>query len=172
MLIRESAIDTYLKYDQTLPVDNCIGFLRFENTPEDVKYLIDIWPYAHGGNYIRSNDMHINGMNYFSLANPHQACYLLTKQKLNFVIENTTFEYPDLNGFIIESSSSSLFTDWEAGPSGLLKKVYPKDKQDLEKLLIHHTPDCHVNEPGATMSPQKLRAVTATFNSLTSDLLL
>lgn len=170
ILVQEIVIDTYLKYDKVLPMDHCVGFLRYENTPENLKYYIDIWPHAHGGGYIRSRNIAINGKEYFSFANPHQACFLLTKEKLKYVIENTDFNFTDLNGLGIESAASSVFSDWEYGPRGILKKVYPKNREDLEKLQVHHTPDCHVNEPGVNTDPITYRNTSATLDSLTKDL--
>ena len=148
ILIKESAIDTYLKYDKILPIHNCLGFLRFENTPQDVKYFIDLWLNTPGYNYIKSQNIEIGNNRYFSLTNPHQACYLLSREKLNYVIDNTEFDFINLNGLGVESSSSTLFSDWSLGPRGIIQKVYPVDRDDLQNLLIHHTPDCHVNAPG------------------------
>jgi len=169
ILIKEAVIDTYLKYDKVLPIGYCAGFLRYEDTPEDMKYYIDIWPHAHGGGYIKSHNTVVNGREYFVLTNPHQACYLLTKEKLNYVINNTQYNFHELNGLGIESAASTVFSDWSYSPTGIIKKVYPKNKQDLENLQVHHTPDCHVNEPGVNTDPLTYRNTSATLDILIRD---
>jgi hypothetical protein len=42
MLIQEHCIDIFLKYDKLLLIDHCLGFIRYENTPEGIPYLIDL----------------------------------------------------------------------------------------------------------------------------------
>jgi hypothetical protein len=169
MLIRESAIDTYLEHDKTLPTDTCIGFIRYENTPENLKYLIDLWSIP-GYNYIRNNNILIQDRKYFSVTNVHQACYLLTKEKLQYVIDNTDYDYRNLNGLGVETSSSGIFADWEYGPRGVMQKVMPIDIEDLANCLIHHMPDCHCNAPGVNADPITFRSTTITEEQLFLDL--
>jgi len=169
MLIKESAIDIYLKYDKTLPINTCIGFIRYENTPEDLKYLIDLW-LIPGYNYIQSSSIVIQDHKYFSVTNVHQACYLLTKEKLQYVIDNTHYDFDNLNGLGVETSSSGIFADWEYGPGGAMQKVMPMDAEDLVNCLIHHMPDCHCNAPGVNATPEVFRSTTVTLDRLITDL--
>lgn len=171
ILIKECAIDTYLAYDSLLPSDYCIGFLRYETTSENVLYLIDSWLNIPGYSYISSKCLNIDGRNYFSLSNPHQGCYVLTKAKLQHVINNSQFSFNSLNGLGVESASSTIFHDWSLGPRGIMKKVYPTSEQELTTLLIHHTPDCHVNPPGVYgINPFKYRNDSVTLDKLFLDL--
>jgi hypothetical protein len=170
MVIEESSIDTYLKYDKQLPIDYCLGFIRYENTPENTKYLIDLWKNISGYNYISNLDLEIQNTKYFTTTNVHQACYLLTKQKLLYIINNTEYNYSDLGTLGVESSSSSIFSSWPLGPRGIINKVLPINKNDLLNCLIHHSADCHCNPPGVNSTPEVFRSNTITINELLSDL--
>lgn len=169
MLIKESAIDTYLKYDKTLPLNTCVGFIRYENTPEDLKYLIDLW-LIPGYNYIRNNNITIQDHSYFSVTNVHQACYLLTKEKLQYIIDNTQYDFDNLNGLGVETASSGIFADWEYGPAGVVQKVIPLNAEDIANCLVHHMPDCHCNAPGVNAAPEVFRSNTVTLDRLITDL--
>ena len=170
MLIKEAVIDTYLKYDKALPIDTCLGFIRYENTPEDIKYLIDLWLNIPGYSYIKNNKVMVNDKQYFTLTNVHQACYLLTREKLQYIISNTQYDFDNLNGLGVETSSSGIFRDWEYGPTGIIQKVLPLDVIDLRNCFIHHMPDCHCNTPGVNATPEVFRSNTVTLNKLFEDL--
>lgn len=166
MMIKEHCIDTFLKYDTQLPIDHCLGFIRYENTPEGIEYLIDLWKNIAGYNYIRDHNININDINYFSLTNVHQACYILTKDKLKHVIKNTNFNIESLEGNGPELSSSGIFKYWPIGPAGIINKVLPLNRIDLEKCFIHHMADCHCNPPGVNTDH-----VTFRNNTISKDLL-
>jgi len=166
MLIREQCIDTFLRYDKLLPHDYCLGFIRYENTPEGVQYLIDLWKNIPSYDYIRNYNININDVNYFSLTNVHQACYILTKDKLKYVIENTDFNITTLNGNGPELASSGIFNDWPIGPAGIINKVLPLNKIDLENCFIHHMANCHCNYPGVNSDH-----ITFRNNTITKDLI-
>lgn len=170
MMIKEHCIDTFLKYDKQLPIDHCLGFIRYENTPEGISYLIDLWKNLAGYNYIRDYNININNINYFSLTNVHQACYVLTKDKLKYVIENTNFNIDTLNDNGPELSSSGIFCHWPIGPAGIINKVLPLDKNDLEKCFIHHMADCHCNPPGVNTDHITFRNNTITKGLLFENL--
>lgn len=165
ILIKESAIDTYLKYDNQLPIDYCMGFIRFEYGPDNTKYFIDWWLVPEY-NYIESSSLVIQGVEYFTVTNPHQACYLLTKDKLKYAIENSNFNLTSLDELGIESSSSTVFSNWSAGPRGVIKKVYPKVKSDLENSLVHHTPNYHVDGVGVNNTPEEYRNTSVSLDKL------
>jgi len=166
MLIQEHCIDTFLKYDAQLPIDHCLGFIRYENTPENTTYLIDLWKNIHGYNYIRDYEINIDQNQYFSLTNVHQACYILTKDKLKYVIENTNYNVTSLSGNGPELASSGIFCHWPIGPAGIIYKVLPLNRVDLEKCFIHHMADCHCNPPGVNSDH-----ITFRNNTITKDLL-
>jgi len=166
ILIKQSAIDTYLKYNNILPADHCLGFIRYENALDNNKtYFIDWW-ITPDYNYIERDHISIYNKEYFTVKNPHQACYLLTKDKLKYIINNTNFNLSNLGSLGIESSSSSIFSNWTAGPRGIIQKVYPKDKKDIENILIHHMPDIHVNDPGVNSSAEMYRNTTVFLEKL------
>lgn len=166
MLIQEHCIDTFIKYDKLLPFDYCLGFIRYENTPEGVPYLIDLWKNIIGYNYIHDNNIKIQNNKYFSLSNVHQACYILPKNKLKYIIEHTNFNIESLNGYGPELASSGIFQRWPIGPNGLINKVFPFNQDDLEKCFIHHMADCHCNPPGVNSD-----YITFRNNTITKDLL-
>jgi len=167
MLITENVVDNYLHYSKNLPLEYCPGFIRYENTPEGTKYLIDLWlTYS----YIEENILTIQEIDYFTLTNVHQASYLLTREKLKYLISTTEFNFTTLNGLGVETASSGIFTDWPFGPQGKLKKVVPKNKHAIENSLIHHMADCHCNLPGVNSSPEVFRQSTVTLEKLLNDL--
>lgn len=166
MLIREETVDLYLEHEKKLPIDHCLGFIRFENTPEDIKYLIDLWTNVPAYDYIKNKNIEIENNRYFSITNPHQACYVLTKEKLKFVISNSDYLI-DGSGVGLETASSGIFTDWYLG-TGILKKIIPKSKEEIKKCFIEHLPGNHCNFPGinAETSPEKFRTSCATEQQL------
>lgn len=170
MLIREHCIDTFLKYDKLLPIDHCLGFIRYENTPEQIPYLIDLWTNISSYSYIRDYNININDVSYFSLSNVHQACYVLTKDKLKYVIENIQFDNSSLQGHGPELASSGIFKHWPIGPAGIINKVLPINRDDLEKCFIHHMADCHCNPPGVNADYITFRNNTVTKGLLYENL--
>jgi hypothetical protein len=112
----------------------------------------------------------INDKDYFTLTNVHQACYILTKKKLQYVIDNTQYDFDNLNGLGVETSSSGIFTNWSHGPQGIIQKVLPLNLKDLSNCFIHHTPDCHCNAPGVNTDPTTFRNNTVTKDQLLVDL--
>jgi hypothetical protein len=166
MLIQEHCIDVYMKHDKILQHDQCLGFIRYENTPDSGQYLIDLWKNIPGYDYIQNKHIQVNDVQYFDLTNVHQACYLLTKDKLKYVIQHTDFDITSLHGNGPELSSSGIFKYWPIGPAGVIHKVLPLDRSDLEKCFIHHMADCHCNAPGVNSDP-----ITFRNNTITKDLL-
>jgi hypothetical protein len=166
MLIKESTIDTYIEYDKHLPIDYCPGFIRYENTPENIKYLIDLWLNISSYHYIKDRLLSINEINYFTLTNVHQAAFLLSKEKLHYIIQNTEFMIQNTDGLWLETSSSGIFSSWQNGPRGIINKVIPLNKKAIQNLLIHHTADCHCNPPGVNHHPMVFRSNTVTENQL------
>jgi hypothetical protein len=148
ILINEHTIDTYLKYDSKLPLNYILGFLRFERIREyaTTKYLIDMWKIP--GHPISGTTIKIENESYFSVINPHQSCYILTKDKLKHVIENSNYliDYNTLGTNILEAASSGIFIEWYHG-TGVFKKVLPTDIQVLEQCLVEHLPGNHMNFP-------------------------
>lgn len=171
MLIKQEAVDTYIKHSKTLPIDYCLGFIRYENTPED-QYLIDLWRNIPGYDYIQSSLIELNGLKYFTLSNVHQAAYIVTKDQLKYIITNTQFDINSLGGYGPELASSGIFAAWPIGPRGIMNKVLPLDQNDLENCFIHHTADCHCNEPGVNSDPTTFKNNTITKNQLFLDLKL
>jgi hypothetical protein len=166
MLIQEHCIDIFLKYDKLLPIDHCLGFIRYENTPEGIPYLIDLWKNIPGYHYIYDDNIEIKNNKYFSLSNVHQACYILPKNKLKYIINHSNFDIQTLNTHGPELSSSGIFQRWPIGPHGLINKVLPLNREDLEKCFIHHMADCHCNPPGVNSDH-----ITFRNNTVTKDLL-
>ena len=143
MLIEEEAIKTYCKYDDSLPIDTCLGFLRYEQRINDNNlYFPDMNPFW--GETIKEKDIQIGDSKYFKTQNPHQGCWLLSKAKLK------TFLFSD--GYFIETNSletgaTGPFLDWGLG--GNIKKVHIQDRKDLKNCLIHHLSDKYANKPDA-----------------------
>ena len=128
--------------------------------------MIDLWKNIGGYHYINDYNINIDNINYFSLTNVHQACYILTKDKLNHIIENTEFNISSLQGHGPELASSGIFKTWPIGPAGIINKVLPLNRNDLEKCFIHHMADCHCNPPGVNSDH-----ITFRNNTITKDLL-
>jgi hypothetical protein len=170
MLIKEECIDTYVKYDKILPEDYSLGFIRYENTPENDQYLIDLWQNIPNYNYIEDRSLKVNGVDYFTLNNVHQACYVLTQSKLKYVIKNTQYDVDSLQGHGPELASSGIFSKWPIGPRGIINKVLPLNFDDLNNCFIHHMADCHCNPPGVNSDPMTFRSNTVTKSSLFTDL--
>lgn len=172
ILIKEETIDIYLKYNNLLPINYCLGFLRFENTIERIKYLIDLWINVPGHNFIKDFELNINNQSYFSVTNVHQSCYVLTKEKLQFIINERKYAISDLQytSNILESASSSIFSDWT--PSGVFNKVIPISIQDISKCFIEHLPGNHCNPPGinAETSAEQFKQYAVTVNHLLTTL--
>jgi len=149
ILIKEETIDTYIKYDNKLPINYCLGFIRFENTPEKIDYLIDLWTNVPGYYYIANNSTNIKNNNYFMTTNPFQSCYILSKEKLKYTIENSNYLISADNAItdIIETASAGIFTNWSTG-TGVINKVITKNIEDLNNCFIHHMPNIHCNPPG------------------------
>lgn len=170
ILINEAAVDTYVKYSKLLPIDYCLGYLRYEATPVDW-YFIDLWKNIPNYNYIQQRSIKIGEQDYFSTTNVHQAAYILTKEQLKFVITNTQYNISSLNGYGPELASSGIFASWPLGPSGIMKKVLPLNREDLETCFIHHIADCHTNPPGAHgIDYLTYRSNSISLNNLLTDL--
>lgn len=171
MLVKEEAVDTFLKYQSMLPETHCLGFIRYEQRPIDDPndtnlYLFDVWPNDVRGHLV-DRDIEINNNHYFTLKNPFQSCFLLTRGQLNHVIDNCGFDRTDWAG--IETSSAGVYKNWEHG-DGVINKVWTRNVEDLKKCLIHHLPNLHCDSPhkyGPNYHTQ-----SATFNSLLKDLKL
>lgn len=157
MLISEDTVDLYLNHEINLPINYCLGFIRFENTPENIKYLIDLWTNVSGYSFIKNSSINISDRLYFSITNPHQAAYLLTREKLKFVINNSDYLI-DGSGVGLETASAGIFTDWYLG-TGVINKVIPRSREEIKMCLIEHLPGNHCNSPGinADTPPEKFR---------------
>ena len=164
ILIKEYTIDVYIKHDKLLPINYSLGFLRFEKTPEAIDYFIDLWLNLSNYNFIKNNNIDIVGYNYFSVTNPHQSSYVLSKDKLKYVIDNSNY-LTDVADMGLESASSGIFTDWYLN-TGVLHKILPLNKECLEQCFIEHLPGNHCNEPGVNTDPLTFRQ-----NSVTKTLL-
>jgi len=173
ILIKEETIDLCVNRENKIPINHVIGFLRFENTPENNRYLIDLWTDIPGYSYIRERNININQDIYFSVTNPHQSCYVLSQQKLKYAIENSNYEVngTEFSADILETASSGIFTDWYMG-IGVLKKIIPMSKNDIENCLIEHLPGNHCNAPGinANTPPEVFRNCISNIDQLLSNL--
>lgn len=184
MNVTEEMVDLYLEYEKILPIDACLGFIRYENMPErlkylypnynhDLKFLIDLWMNVPGYDYLRNKYVLINGKKYFTLSNSFQSFYVFTKEKLNYIIDNSDFELKN-NNLGVESSSASMFKDWDVTSNGIIKKVLPLDRNILEKCLVHHMADCHCImdgiHPEDFSNPGNCVSHTVTTHKLYQDL--
>jgi len=181
ILIREESINTFLAYDEQLPADHSIGFIRYEqrvlDAPEDKNlWLLDLWPHV---GYIETNDVMINGIPYFVLTNRFQSCFVLTREKLKYAIAHGDFLNTNWRG--VERASASVYRGG-GECNGAINRVYMRNRNGIKKLLIHHLPDRHVNA-SHPMNPtdanpfwqsgypgDKFCKNTATFDQLISDL--
>ena len=164
ILIKEQTINFHIKYDQQLPIDYNLGFLRFEKTPHDGEYLIDLWLNIANYDYIKNDNINILNRNYFSVTNPHQSSYILSRNKLKYVISNSKY-LTDGSDMGLESASSGIFTDWYI-PTGVLHKILPMNKKHLEKCFIEHLPGNHCNLPGVNTDHLTFRKNVATKDLL------
>lgn len=157
ILIKEEAIDLYMKYDKVLPANHVLGFIAYEKYENDDNlYLFHQWPTAHhesvkfntedrftGTSYITDKDLVIGDQHYFMLTNVCQQCYLLTRDKLKLATATPGFlrtDWPVLNK---ETAMSGIFTTW-AHADGILYKVHTRNMEDLTKCLLHHLSNIHV----------------------------
>ena len=160
MLIPESTVDTYIEYDKNLPQNYSLGFLRYETTPENTKYLIDLWLNINSYNFIKDENIKIANEKFFCVTNPHQACYIVSKSKLKYIIENSNYLI-DGTDVGLETASSGIFTDWYLG-TGVLNKVIPQKREVIKKCLIQHLPGNHCNGQGVTTAPEIFKMNTVT----------
>lgn len=169
MLIFEDSIDLYAQYENKLPENYCLGFLRFENTPEKVKYLIDLWLNVHGYDFIKNQCISINDESFFIVTNPFQSSYILSRKKLKYVIKNSNYltTGDEFASEVIESASSGIFTDW-GFQTGVINKVIPLSKDSIKKCFIEHLPGNHCNPPGinASTPPEVFRRNCVTEQQL------
>jgi hypothetical protein len=170
ILIKEHTLDIYVKHDNLLPLNYSLGFLRYEQTPESIDYLIDLWLNLVDYNYIKNNNIYVNNHKYFSVTNPHQSSYILSKNKLKYVITNSNY-LTDGTGMGLESASSGIFTDWYLN-TGVIHKILPMNKEYLEQCFIEHLPGNHCNEPGVNTDPLTFRQNSVTKALLFEDLSL
>jgi hypothetical protein len=194
MLIKEEAVDTYVKYTSTLPVDYCLGFLRYETRPISVPddknlYLIDLWPdVSHrvlyrqmpdvfglpgnigGPSFITAAKVDINKNSYFVPRNSHQASSILTPDRLDYAMKNSDFlkVWEGANGGF-EAGGSGIFKNWDHA-DGTINKVCIRNLEDLKKCLIHHIPNVHCDEPYKV--GREFPQTVATLDSLVSYLVL
>jgi hypothetical protein len=170
ILITEDTIDTYIAYDKKLDLNTCLGFLRYEKTEINEDYMIDLWlnaPYP----YIKNDNIIINNERYFSVTNPHQSCYVLSNEKLNFVISNSNYaiDGSNITTCILEHASSGIFTDWYQN-TGVINKVIPVE--NLRNCIVEHLPGSHSNGPGINeqVTSEMFRNNTVTYNQLYNNL--
>lgn len=168
VLIKESAIDTYLKYDKSFAFNECLGFIRYEvRENNDNLYFPDInahWP------TIKEKNIQKNGQTFFQLHNVHQGCWLLNQEKLKFVINYSDFTLASFQTVahdtpgILESGASSVFVGWERG---VMNKYLTQNTDDLRNCLVHHMSNkyCRLQEPIWQDQPGPM-----TFNQLTGEL--
>jgi hypothetical protein len=175
VLIKEDAIDTYLKYDELLPPNHCLGFISYEKYPPDENlYLFNLWPKVFhapsklntedkmtGTSYITSKEICVDGNWYFILTSVCQNCYLLTKDKLHTVMKVPGYARTDWPN--METSHCGIFTNW-CHSDGILYKVHTRNLEDLKKCTIQHLPGNTITKYGCDISG------IATWNSLISDL--
>jgi hypothetical protein len=169
ILITEEVLKTFCRYDSILPIDTVLGQIRFEYADSN-RYLIDIWPYINGYNHIERKHFEIQSHEFFTLKNPHQSSWILTKEKLKHVIDNTEFVIEDTSSLGLESGATSIYSNWEGGPSGIIKKVYTENVTDLENSLIEHLPGNHCNGTGVNTPPDHFKTQVSTFISLVSEI--
>ncbi len=183
ILIKEEAVDVYMKYNAKLPINYCLGFLSYEQRPTDDPadknlYLMNLWPSVEhspqqirttnmvaGPSYIANRNMEINGEKYFMLTNVCQSCYLLSSDRLNLAITNSNYLKTDYNG--LETSHCGIFSIWTHA-DGIIHKVHTKNLEDLRKCLIHHLPNLHCDPP--YKYGRNFHSHVASFDSLTKDL--
>ncbi len=167
MLVKEEAINVYMKYDSSLPINYCIGFIRYEkrviDDPNDENlYCLDIWPQIE---HISNEKITIENNDYFILRNPFQSCFLFNREKLNYVINNFDFFRTYQSG--VEVATAGMFVNWDA-TKGVINRVCTRNLEDLKKCLIHHLPNKHCNYPhpfGADFCSK-----TVTFDTLIKKL--
>lgn len=139
ILIKEHSIDTYLKYDSVLPIDTCLGFIRFENVQFNSYCLLDLWDNVKDYHYIKNKKVNVNNFDYFEITNAHQSCWILTREKLKNVIDNTDFFKLNTDNLGLESGGSGIFSSWYIG-TGVVRKLHTLNIEDLKLCLIEHMP--------------------------------
>jgi len=127
------------------------GFLRYELRENDeALYLIDAHP-----NFpvIREKDVEINGRQYFTLHNPHQGSWILTRDQLKRAIRSGGFDvmphYRESDdGFvgILECGASDVYLQ-----CGFKGKVMPH--RGIDDLVIHHLPNKYIRMGGIWEEP-------------------
>jgi hypothetical protein len=143
ILIKEETIDTFLKYELLLDINHCLGFIRYEKLPNDENIYItpDVF-FNVPKRGMDNNNININNISYFTLQNDHQGCWILSQNKLKNIISNFQFISDTSN---LESGASEIYSKWIHGINGVkggpIIKIYTKNKEDLDKCLIHHLSD-------------------------------
>lgn len=168
ILIKEEAIDTFLKYDQMFNYNQCLGFIRYEMRENDPKfYFPDVnshWP------CIKSKRTEVNGSDFFEFINVHQGCWILPKEKLKHVINYSDFlilgskSIPNrIQPGLLETGASSIYRGWGSG-NGIIDKFLTRNREDLKRCLIHHMSNkyCRLDDPVWQNDPGP-----TTFESLT-----
>jgi hypothetical protein len=183
VLIKEDAIDVYLKHDKILPANHCLGFIAYEMYPGNENlYFFHLWPTVYhqpakfntedrmtGTSYLTSKEMCIEGNWYFMLTSACQQSYLLTKEKLNIAINTSGYLKSDWPVAPKETAYAGIWTNW-CHADGVLYKVHTRNVEDLQKCLIHHLPNLHTGIYNSKSSVADALANMVTWNTLKADL--
>lgn len=146
LLITEENLLTLLEVTRRLPPGYISGFLRYEERDGE-RHLIDLnraYPTVSQGVH------EVNGLRWFSPANLHQGCTVLTQPQLIRALDSGHYDvlpHSDEKYGYLEAGATDAYSQ-----CGFHPKLLPADDQ-LEKLLVHHLPNKYVHSGGIWENP-------------------
>ncbi len=133
--ITEKNVRAFLEVSETLPENEIVGFLRFEQDPDGgVNY-----PEMHGHFHWDPQSVRRRGEHTFAyFTNEHSACYILTQRQLKRAI--------DSGGFLVEPHEGKYDLLCSAATDPYTQCGFQKliCVSRLDDFLIHHLPNKYV----------------------------
>ena len=128
----------FMEYSETFKhTKDVLGFIRYEVEPDEPHdwYMMDC---GNKGEHLLTARFEFNGDDLGVFENCHQGCYMLTKDKLNYAIDNGFMSAKFWMGGAVENASSSIWA--------ILKRVIPLNR--IDDVLINHMSNYICFRPG------------------------
>jgi hypothetical protein len=136
-LIKEEALKIYCEREPYMPLNTCIGFVRYEQkTPDSDLSLTDTNYY--GG--IREKNINIGNRMYFEMDQQFQGSWILSREKLKQIIDLPFFLKIVEGG---ETATTGIFSRW----GGPYRKITPQNEKELKLCMVNHISNKYVNTP-------------------------
>ncbi len=138
-LITERHITAFLNVTRVLPKNVIAGFLRYEFDKSGNKYYSSVHSHFH---WLPNSIMQVGDYSFARFTNDHSACYLLTREQLQMLIDSGGFvvEPHDERYDLLVTAATDPYTQ-----CGLTKIICVSHLKDFE---LHHLPDVYVGKLG------------------------